>query len=101
MTCLEKGILVVGNGEWKVLLSSDSKAAIQAIKNERVFVSATIQGVARQRSEIKERQCTYWTGNTLITCVKSHIGKTGNEDISKNAFLDSGRIFWIFWIQSK
>ena len=43
---LEKGILAAANREWKILLLSGSKAAIQAIMNAGVLGRASIQGLA-------------------------------------------------------
>ena len=82
---LEKGILAAANSDWKILLLSDSKAAIQAIKNAGVTGRARTQALARLGQEIKDRENSYGVDNTLIVWVKSHIGIKVNEEADEMA----------------
>ena len=86
---LERGIIAATNRDWKILLLSDSKAAIQAIRNAGVTGKGRTRVLARLGKEIKDREKTYGVDNTLIAWVKSHIGIKGNEEADEMAKLGS------------
>ena len=77
---LERGILAATNRDWKILLLSDSKAAIQAIRNAGVSGKVRTRALARLGKEIKDRERTYGADNTLIAWVTSDIGIKGNKE---------------------
>ena len=76
---LERGILAAGNRESKIILLTDSKAAIQATKKAVKTGKARTRALASLANEIRERNDLYGLGNTLIGWVKSHIRIAGNE----------------------
>ena len=63
---LEKGILAATNRDWKILLLSNSKAAIQAIQNAGVSGRARTLALARLGEEINDREETFGVDNILI-----------------------------------
>ena len=54
------------NRDWKILLLSDSKAAIQAIRNAGVAGMARTRALTRLGKEIKVKEKTYGVDNTFI-----------------------------------
>ena len=82
---LERGIIAATNRDWKILLLSDSKEAIQAIRNAGVSGKARTRALARLGKEIKDREKLYGVDNTLIAWVKSHIAIKGNQETNEMA----------------
>ena len=70
VTGLERGIQAAGNREWKIILLTDSKAAVQATREAGKTGKVKTRALARLANEIRERNDLYGPGNTLIGWVK-------------------------------
>ena len=77
---LERGIQAARNRDWKVLLLTDSKAAIQATQKAGRTGRARTRALAALGSEIYTRTQQYGTDNVRMAWVKAHIGIPGNEE---------------------
>ena len=76
---MKLGLRAAGNTEEKVIILSDSKAAIQAVINAGRRGKARTRDLAHLGQQIRYRQDLYGQNNVAVGWVKAHVGIAGNE----------------------
>ena len=79
ITGMRMGLRAAGNTEEKVIILSDSKAAIQAVINAGQRGTERTRDLAHLRQQILNRQDLYGQDNVAVGWVKAHVGIEGKE----------------------
>ena len=94
ITGMKMGLRAAGNTSEKVIILSDSKAAIQAVINAGRRGKARTRDLAHLGRQIRNRQDLYGQDNVAVGWVKAHVGIEGNEradEMAKMGVAKEGR----------
>ena len=79
ITGMKMGLKAAGNTDNKVIILSNSKAAIQAVINAGRRGNARTKDLVQLGKDIRNRQSLYGLDNVTVGWVKAHVGIEGNE----------------------
>ena len=79
ITGMNMGLRAAGNTDEKVIILSDSKAAIQAVINAGRRGNARTRDLAHLGQQIRKRQDLCGQDSVAVGWVKAHVGIEGNE----------------------
>ena len=85
------GLKVASNKEDKVIILSDSKAAIQAVINAGRGGKARTGDLVQLGKEIRNQQSLYGPDNVTVGWVKAHVGIEGNERADEMAKMGAAK----------
>ena len=91
ITGMNIGLRAAGNKEDKVIILSDSKAAIQAVIKVGRRGKARTRDLVQMGNEIRNRQSLYGPDNVAVGLVKVHIGIEGNEKADMMAKMEAAK----------
>ena len=91
ITGMKLGLRAAGNTDEKVIILSDSKAAIQAIINAGRRGKARTRDQAHLVQQIRRRQDLYGQDNVAVGWVKAHVGIEGNERADEMAKMGAAK----------
>ena len=85
ITGMKMCLRAAGNTDEKVIILSDSKAAIQAVINAGRRGKVRTRDLAHLGQQIRDRQDLYRQDNVAVGWVKAHVGIEGNERVDEMA----------------
>ena len=91
ITGMKLGLRAAGNTEEKIIILSDSKAAIQAVINAGRRGKARTRDLAHLGQQIPRRQDLYGLDNVAVGWVKAHVGIEGNERADEMAKMGAAK----------
>ena len=94
ITGMKMGLRAAGNTDNKVIILSDSKAAIQGVINARRRGKARIRDLVQLGNDIRSRQDLYGPDNVTVGWVEAHVGIEGIEradEMAKIGAAEEGR----------
>ena len=91
ITGMKMGLRAAGNTEEKVIILSDSKAAIQAVINAGRRGQARTRDLAHLGQQIRRRQDLYGQDNVAVGWVKAHVGIERNERVDEMAKMGAAK----------
>ena len=91
ITGMKMGLKAAGNKQDKVIILSDSKAAILAVINAGRRGKAQTRELVQLGNEIGNRQSLHGPDNVTVGWVKAHVGIEGNERADEMAKMGAAK----------
>ena len=91
ITGMKMGLRAADNTDEKVIILSDSKAAIQAVINAGRRGKARTRDLAHLGQQLRRRQDLYGQDNVAVGWVKAHVGIEGNERADEMAKMGAAK----------